>query len=104
MQVGDTGKVTEDLRSVGQQMARWRAKANASFVLLHGDNFYENGVASVADPLWQSTFFDVFPEADFPVSERMGGVVTLSERASHDDGHCSENKGRFIKAASSTVA
>ena len=41
MQVGDTGKVSEDLRSVAQQMALWRAKTDASFVMLNGDNFYE---------------------------------------------------------------
>ena len=35
-------------------------QANAAFVISVGDNFYENGVASLQDPHWQQSFEHVY--------------------------------------------
>eukprot|EP01128_Nolandella_sp_AFSM9_P008510 TRINITY_DN521_c0_g1_i3.p1 TRINITY_DN521_c0_g1~~TRINITY_DN521_c0_g1_i3.p1 ORF type:complete len:398 (+),score=46.59 TRINITY_DN521_c0_g1_i3:39-1196(+) len=40
---------------------------NVSFVLTLGDNFYDNGVRSVEDPLWQQTFERVYNDSVFQV-------------------------------------
>lgn len=40
-QVGDSGKLSEDLKAVAQQMGIWRAKTNSFATVLLGDNFYQ---------------------------------------------------------------
>ncbi len=39
-------------------MASWQL--DAEFIATTGDNFYDNGVASVSDPYWQSAFEEVY--------------------------------------------
>ncbi len=59
--VGDWGRGGRpDQVQVAQQMAIACKKAGAAFVVSVGDNFYENGVASVEDPQWQQTFEKVY--------------------------------------------
>lgn len=43
-------------------------KVNPDFILLLGDNFYNNGVTGVDDPQWQTTFQEVFKASSLQVS------------------------------------
>jgi acid phosphatase len=59
--IGDWGRYGRpDQMAVGQQMGIACAKANAAFVISVGDNFYENGVASVQDLHWTQSFENVY--------------------------------------------
>jgi tartrate-resistant acid phosphatase type 5 len=59
--VGDWGRNGEkDQRDVAAQMGRAADDTAAKFVISVGDNFYEDGVASVDDPQWQSSFEQVY--------------------------------------------
>ena len=46
--------------AVADSMAAYVAKAGASFVLALGDNFYQDGVANSADPLWDLAWRDLW--------------------------------------------
>lgn len=48
-------------QTVAKQMGQTADSVNAKFVVSCGDNFQINGVASVNDPLWQSSFENVYP-------------------------------------------
>jgi acid phosphatase len=62
--IGDWGRNGEqDQIEVARQMARASQDVSAQFVISVGDNFYEEGVASVADPQWQTSFEDVYHDA-----------------------------------------
>ncbi|MDB6066522.1 MAG: Acid phosphatase [Pedosphaera sp.] len=58
--VGDTGSGLEPQKHVAEAMARHAAQNSGTnavnFVLMVGDNFYDNGVISVDDPQWQDKF------------------------------------------------
>ena len=59
--IGDWGRRGRpDQMAVAQEMGLACAQANASFVISVGDNFYEDGVASVQDPHWQQSFDNVY--------------------------------------------
>lgn len=59
--IGDWGRHGRpDQRAVAQQMALACENARASFVISVGDNFYEDGVSSVHDQHWTSSFEDVY--------------------------------------------
>jgi acid phosphatase len=59
--VGDWGRNGEpDQAAVAAQMGVAAQVAGAKFVISVGDNFYEDGVASVTDPQWQSSFENVY--------------------------------------------
>jgi acid phosphatase len=59
--MGDWGREgVSHQRDVAGQMGRIAQSANARFVVAVGDNFYENGVASVQDPQWRSSYEDVY--------------------------------------------
>ena len=47
-------------REVASQMGVTAAAIGANFVLVTGDNFYPDGVRSVSDPQWRSSFEDVY--------------------------------------------
>ena len=58
---GDWGRQgTKDQVEVATQMGIAADAVKAKFVISVGDNFYENGVASVDDPQWQSSFEKVY--------------------------------------------
>jgi tartrate-resistant acid phosphatase type 5 len=58
---GDWGrKGQKDQLEVAVQMGVAAQAVSAQFVISVGDNFYENGVASVDDPHWQSSFEKVY--------------------------------------------
>ena len=59
--IGDWGRNGEkDQHDVAQQMGRAANETGSKFVISVGDNFYEDGVASVDDPQWQSSFENVY--------------------------------------------
>lgn len=47
-------------RDVARQMGAWAGSAGSRFTLTTGDNFYESGVDSPADPHWRESFEDVY--------------------------------------------
>ena len=58
---GDWGRQGErDQREVAEQMGIAAQNVGARFVISVGDNFYEDGVASLADDHWQKSFEDVY--------------------------------------------
>ena len=58
---GDWGRNGEkDQKDVAVQMGIAAKDLGAKFVISVGDNFYENGVKSVDDPQWQSSFEKVY--------------------------------------------
>lgn len=59
--VGDWGRHGRHHQGfVAAQMGRTAEAVNSRFVVSVGDNFYENGVESVTDPQWQSSFEQVY--------------------------------------------
>ncbi|HEY3350736.1 MAG TPA: tartrate-resistant acid phosphatase type 5 family protein [Thermoanaerobaculia bacterium] len=52
---GDKGQ-----KPVAAAMAAWADARPVRFVVSTGDNFYEDGVASVTDPKWKASFEDVY--------------------------------------------
>jgi len=64
--VGDWGSASENnsystsQKECAKQMAIIASKNDISFILNLGDNFYENGVQSVNDPLWKTDFTDIY--------------------------------------------
>lgn len=47
-------------RQVADQMDYVMAQLDGHFVITTGDNFYPNGVASVNDPYWQTSFENIY--------------------------------------------
>lgn len=61
---GDWGRNGQaDQVEVAAQMAKAAKLVDARFVISVGDNFYENGVASVTDAQWQTSFENVYHDA-----------------------------------------
>ena len=59
--IGDWGRDgASHQRDVADQMEIAARAANARFVVAVGDNFYEDGVQSVTDPKWRTSFEDVY--------------------------------------------
>jgi tartrate-resistant acid phosphatase type 5 len=59
--IGDWGRHGRpDQMAVAQQMGLACAQAKAAFVISVGDNFYEDGVASVDDKHWEKSFEHVY--------------------------------------------
>ena len=58
--LGDTGHGNAGQRSVAQAMSNLTASQPIDFALLLGDNFYDDGVRSVDDPLFQDCFEAVY--------------------------------------------
>jgi acid phosphatase len=72
---GDWGRNGEkDQENVAAQMAITAKLEDAKFIISVGDNFYENGVASVDDPHWQSSFEKVYraPSLQVPWHAALG--------------------------------
>ncbi len=61
--VGDWGRYgSPPQRSVAARMGEVATATNAKFILSTGDNFYPNGVASVDDPQWQTSYEQVYTD------------------------------------------
>jgi metallophosphoesterase superfamily enzyme len=61
--VGDWGRNGEEhQRNVAIMMSEAAKVVEPEFIISTGDNIYPNGVASVQDPLWMSSFENVYKE------------------------------------------
>jgi len=61
--IGDWGRDGQSRqREVAQRMGGSAAAIGSRFVISVGDNFYEDGVGSVADPQWQSSFERIYTD------------------------------------------
>jgi tartrate-resistant acid phosphatase type 5 len=72
---GDWGRNGEtDQMEVAAQMAKAAKDIGAKFIISVGDNFYENGVASVDDKQWQTSFEKVYsaPSLQIPWQAILG--------------------------------
>lgn len=59
--VGDWGREGgSNQREVGVMMGHRAEETAARFIVTTGDNFYEDGVQSVTDPLWRKSYEDVY--------------------------------------------
>jgi tartrate-resistant acid phosphatase type 5 len=59
--MGDWGRHGElNQRDVAVQMGKVARQLDVAFILALGDNFYPNGVQSVSDPQWRTSFEDVY--------------------------------------------
>lgn len=59
--IGDWGREGHHHQTeVAAQMSRRAVAIDSRFVISVGDNFYENGVASVDNPQWKTSFQDVY--------------------------------------------
>jgi tartrate-resistant acid phosphatase type 5 len=64
MTIGDWGEVNAAQSAVASSMSSWANLQPVDFIISVGDNFYEDGVASVDDPQWKTTFLDVYATSD----------------------------------------
>jgi len=61
MVIGDWGRNGDFLqRETAVALNNVVPKVGGSFVISTGDNFYESGVASIDDPLWMSSFENIY--------------------------------------------
>jgi hypothetical protein len=59
--IGDWGRSGEYYqKDVAEQMSYAAVSLNPAFIISTGDNFYPYGVASVHDPLWKSSYEDIY--------------------------------------------
>ena len=59
--IGDWGRDGKHHQTtVAEQMDRAAVTIGSRFVISVGDNFYDNGVVSVDDPQWQTSFQDIY--------------------------------------------
>ncbi len=65
--VGDWGTGSPDQRKVAVQMAMVAKATDARFVISTGDNFYPDGVSSVDDPQWQTSFENIYREPELQI-------------------------------------
>jgi acid phosphatase len=66
--VGDWGRRGEpDQQDVADQMGKTAHATSARFVISVGDNFYEDGIASVDDVQWNESFEDVYTDSSLQV-------------------------------------
>jgi acid phosphatase len=73
--VGDWGRQgTSHQREVAVQMGKSAAALGSRCVVSVGDNFYEDGVASAADPQWRSSFEEIYtaPSLQIPWYAALG--------------------------------
>lgn len=58
--VGDWGMGSSEQRKVAARMAKSAEAIGAQFVITTGDNFYPDGVKSVEDTQWKTSFEDIY--------------------------------------------
>jgi tartrate-resistant acid phosphatase type 5 len=59
--IGDWGRNSEyKQKEVAEQLGYAANETDAEFIITTGDNFYPNGVRSVNDPLWQTSFENIY--------------------------------------------
>ena len=65
--VSESGIAFEEVK-VANAVAAKAAELSPSFFVMLGDNFYESGVASIEDPLWQAYYKNIYnsPSTELP--------------------------------------
>ncbi|TBH73549.1 metallophosphoesterase [Aquirufa nivalisilvae] len=59
--IGDFGRQGEyHQKEVAKQMSLTGTEADIDFIITTGDNIYPKGVASAMDPIWKSSFEDIY--------------------------------------------
>ncbi|MCP4295799.1 MAG: hypothetical protein GY786_09350 [Proteobacteria bacterium] len=69
---GDTGSGTRDQKQVAKAIEKHCAEKRCDFGLMLGDNFYEGGVLTVDDLLFESLFEDMYANLKFPIFAILG--------------------------------
>lgn len=69
---GDWGGGSDDQRAVAAAIGDYCALNECEFILTLGDNFYDAGVSSVTDPLWDSYYHDVYDFLGLPFYASLG--------------------------------
>jgi hypothetical protein len=75
--MGDTGTGSTTQKEVADAIKAKCEADGCDFIILLGDNIYNNGVDSVTDPQWQSKFEEPYADLDIPFFPVIGN---------HDDG------------------
>merc|ERR1719453_1406969 len=57
---GDWGWNSFNQTLTAYEMSTWAWVVNAQFVIALGDNFYDDGVTSTHDELWDTAFHDIY--------------------------------------------
>lgn len=70
--MGDTGTGSQSQHDIGDAIGTLCADKGCDFVMLLGDNFYDSGVISVDDPLWQTYFELPYANVDAPFHPVLG--------------------------------
>jgi len=70
--MGDTGEGNPDQRRVAVAIRDLCAARGCDFVLLLGDNIYDEGVSSLDDPQWQTKFEEPYRDIDLPFQTALG--------------------------------
>lgn len=70
--LGDTGTATPGQHEVAEAMRATCAADGCDFVLMLGDNLYEDGAESVDDPVWQEAFEQPYAAIDLPFYAVLG--------------------------------
>jgi tartrate-resistant acid phosphatase type 5 len=83
--IGDTGRTTDRLGAVAGVLADVCTAQGCDFVLLLGDNAYDEGLESVDDPRWRTLFEEPFAAVDAPFHPVLGN---------HDGGGWGVDHGR----------
>ncbi len=70
--MGDTGEGNDDQYNVSYAIEDVCAAQGCDFVILLGDNFYDEGVESTTDPLWDVAFEDPYANLDLTFYPALG--------------------------------
>jgi hypothetical protein len=70
--MGDVGEGNDAQDEVAAAIVNKCAADGCDFVVLLGDNFYDAGVESVNDPLWETAFEDPYMNVDLPFYAVLG--------------------------------
>jgi hypothetical protein len=70
--LGDVGTGDADQRAVAATARALVAQRRCDFIVLLGDNFYEDGVTTVQDPKFQSHFESLYGDLGIPVLPVLG--------------------------------
>ncbi len=69
---GDFGDESAGQKEVARAMKKYCTENKCDFVVTLGDNFQDAGVESVNDPLWKSTYRDVYSDVGLPFYASLG--------------------------------
>lgn len=57
---GDWGSLNQYQKMIANSISNYTYEYNSSFNIAMGDNFYENGVTSITDPLWTTNYKNIY--------------------------------------------